>query len=94
MFRLTGLRIVFDEFWFPSSFPAVSLMLSLIVWFVLAWVGGAAAILGSLMAVASLLLWFVPHGEMQGRVKVMGFAIAVAIAGFLLLRRLPVSFYR
>ncbi|GAP96157.1 hypothetical protein [Leptolyngbya sp. NIES-2104] len=60
----------------------------LIVWLILAWIGGIAAILGSLMIIASLLLWTVP-GDRKGRFKVLGFSIVCAIAGFLLLRLVP-----
>lgn len=60
----------------------------LIVWLILAWIGGIAAILGSLMILASLLLWTFP-GDQKGRFKVLGFSIVCAIAGFLLLRLVP-----
>jgi hypothetical protein len=31
-----------------------------VTWFIVAWVGGSSAILGSLMTLGSLLLWLVP----------------------------------
>ena len=62
-------------------------MISLLIWFVAAWVGGTAAILGSLMAIGSLVLWFVPNqsGAWQNRLKLLGFSVGMAIVGFALL---------
>ncbi|BAU14414.1 hypothetical protein LEP3755_49610 [Leptolyngbya sp. NIES-3755] len=60
----------------------------MIIWLIAAWIGGIAAILGSLMIVASLLLWTIP-GDQTGRLKVLGFSIVCAIVGFLLLRLVP-----
>ncbi|MBD1844803.1 hypothetical protein H6F89_15655 [Cyanobacteria bacterium FACHB-63] len=62
----------------------------IIFWVMLAWIGGTAAILGSLMTIASLLLWTI-KGNWQGRLKVLGFSIGCAIVGFLLLRLIPFS---
>lgn len=62
----------------------------IIFWLILAWVGGIAAILGSLMTIASLLLWAIP-GSWRGRLKVLGFSLGCAIGGFLLLRLIPFS---
>lgn len=59
-----------------------------IAWLILAWIGGTAAILGSLMIIASLLLWTIP-GDQKGRLNVLGFSILCAIAGFLMLRLVP-----
>lgn len=63
----------------------------IILWLILAWIGGIAAILGSLMTIASLLLWAI-EGNWQGRLTVLGFSIGCAIAGFLTLRLLPFPF--
>lgn len=60
----------------------------IIVWLILAWIGGTAAILGSLMTIASFLLWAI-GGDWKGRLKVLGFSIACAIVGFLTLRLVP-----
>lgn len=60
----------------------------IIAWLILSWIGGIAAILGSLMTIASLLLWTI-DGHWQGRLKVLGFSIACTIAGFLTLRLIP-----
>ncbi|MBD1824789.1 hypothetical protein H6F51_20175 [Cyanobacteria bacterium FACHB-DQ100] len=62
----------------------------IIFWVTLAWIGGIAAILGSLMTIASLLLWTI-EGNWQGRLKVLGFSLGCAIVGFLLLRLIPFS---
>ncbi|HTL89986.1 MAG TPA: hypothetical protein VL134_11335 [Leptolyngbya sp.] len=62
----------------------------IIVWLIVAWIGGTAAILGSLMTIASLLLWAI-EGTWQGRLKVLGFSIGCAIGGFLLLRSISFS---
>jgi hypothetical protein len=56
------------------------------VWLVLTWIGGIAAILGGLMSIASFLLWLTPDQAWQNRLKVTGFALGLAIVGFLLLR--------
>ncbi len=63
----------------------------IIVWLIMAWIGGTAAILGSLMTIASLLLWAI-EGNWQGRLKVLGFSIGCAIVGFLTLRFVPFPF--
>ncbi|MBW4525018.1 MAG: hypothetical protein KME18_07450 [Phormidium tanganyikae FI6-MK23] len=60
----------------------------IIVWLILAGIGGIAAILGSLMTIASLLLWAI-EGDWKGRLKVFGFSIGCAIVGFLTLRLIP-----
>lgn len=62
----------------------------IIVWLIAAWIGGIAAILGSLMTIASLLLWTI-DGTWQGRLKVLGFSIGCAVLGFLTLRLIPFS---
>lgn len=63
----------------------------IILWLIMAWIGGTAAILGSLMTIASLLLWTI-DGDWQGRLKVLGFSIGCAIVGFLTLRLVPFPF--
>ncbi|MER3435418.1 MAG: hypothetical protein C4288_18940 [Leptolyngbya sp. ERB_1_1] len=62
----------------------------IIVWLILAWIGGIAAILGSLMTIASLLLWTI-EGSWQGRLTVLGFSLGCTIVGFLMLRSVPFS---
>ncbi|MBD2074882.1 hypothetical protein H6F86_13450 [Phormidium sp. FACHB-592] len=65
------------------------------LWFALTWIAGTAAILGSLMALGSVLLWFVPSvpprsrkleepstiPAWQNRLKLLVFSIAIALAG-------------
>jgi hypothetical protein len=67
------------------------MMLFAILWFILTWVGGIFAILGSLMAVASVLFWLMPAnpGRWQDRLKVTGFSVGIAIVGFVLLYIAP-----
>ncbi len=62
----------------------------LIAWLILAGIGGIAAIVGSLMTIASLLLWLI-EGTWQGRLKVLGFSVGCAVAGFLILQWVPFS---
>ncbi len=59
-------------------------MISWLIWFVAAWVGGTAAILGSLMAIGSLVLLVVPNqsGAWQNQLKLLGFSVGMAIVGF------------
>lgn len=63
----------------------------IIAWLMLAWVGGIAAILGSLMLIASLTMWVI-SGDRKGKLKVLGFSMGCTIAGFLLLRLIPFPF--
>ncbi|MBD1864339.1 MULTISPECIES: hypothetical protein [Trichocoleus] len=74
-------------------------------WFLVAWVGGSLAILGSLMTLGSLLLWLVPRSgskaskpdgerspgipDWQNRVKLTAVSLGLAIAGFSLLVVFP-----
>lgn len=65
------------------------------LWFALTWIAGTAAILGSLMALGSVLLWFVPSVPprsrklevsstlpgWQNRLKLLAFSVAIALAG-------------
>lgn len=61
------------------------------VWFVVAWVGGTAAILGSLMTIGTLLLWLVPGKprSWQAQLKLTGFSVVIALFGFVLLAAFP-----
>ncbi|NJP11372.1 MAG: hypothetical protein HC866_19405 [Leptolyngbyaceae cyanobacterium RU_5_1] len=77
----------------------------LALWLVLSWIAGTAAILGSLMTIASLLLWLVPTERVvlrkasgqefvasnpwQHRVKLLLFSLAIAIVGLSLLSVTP-----
>lgn len=63
----------------------------IIVWLMLAGIGGTAAILGSLMGVASLALWAIA-GDWKNKLKLLGFSIGCAIAGFLVLQLIPFPF--
>lgn len=63
----------------------------LIAWLILAWIGGIAAILGSLMVIASLAMWAI-GGDQNSKFKLLGFSIGCAIAGFLILRLMPFPF--
>jgi small-conductance mechanosensitive channel len=71
-------------------------------WLVLAWVAGIAAILGSLMTIATLLLWFIPASPTKSRktdssnshpwakrFQLTIVAIAIALTGFSLLMLIP-----
>ena len=62
-------------------------MVDLVLWLVAAWVGGTAAILGSLMTIGCLLLWLLPDqfDNWQKRLKLLGFSVGVAIVGFIIL---------
>lgn len=76
-----------------------------VAWFLVAWVGGSLTILGSLMTLGSLLLWWVPRSgskvaktagersraglDWQNRVKLMMVSVGLAIAGFTLLVVFP-----
>lgn len=64
------------------------------VWVVLAWMAGTAAILGSLMTLGSLLLYLVPsqpqgqkaetvspNSAWQNRLKLLGVSLAMGVAG-------------
>ncbi|HEY9749516.1 MAG TPA: hypothetical protein V6C63_12600 [Allocoleopsis sp.] len=68
--------------------------MSQVGWFLVAWVGGSLAILGSLMTLGSLLLWGVPSSGSgrslwQDRLKLMVVSMGLAIAGFSLLVVFP-----
>ena len=79
--------------------------MSQILWFVLAWVAGTAAILGSLMTLGSLLLWlsFGAHPRSrpaeappvptfphwQKRLKLLAFSVAIALVGLGILVVVP-----
>lgn len=72
--------------------------MSQVGWFLVAWVGGSFAILGSLMTLGSLLLWGVPGSESgrslwQGRLKLLGVSMGLAIAGFSLLVVFPLPLH-
>ncbi|BAS59057.1 MULTISPECIES: hypothetical protein [Leptolyngbya] len=64
----------------------------IIGWLILAWIGGVATILGSLMTIASLIFSVVIEGDLKGKFKLLGFSIGCTIAGFLILRFAPVPF--
>ncbi|XHX76516.1 MAG: hypothetical protein RBJ76_19050 [Stenomitos frigidus ULC029] len=65
------------------------------LWFVLTWIAGTAAILGSFMTLGSVILWFVPslpHRSpklevsstipvWQNRLKLLAFSVAIAVVG-------------
>lgn len=40
--------------------------MEVVIWIICAWIGGTALILGSLMLLGSLLLWFVPASSSSG----------------------------
>lgn len=68
------------------------MILTNLIWLAIAWVGGTAAILGSLMTLASLLLWLVPSSDLpawEKHLKLMAFSAAIAVAGFALLLAFP-----
>ncbi len=69
-----------------------------LLWLTIAGVGGILAILGSLMSLGSLLLWWVPpHRKPTGssepdwfsRLKLTGFSLALALVGVGLLLAVP-----
>ncbi|MBD2019708.1 hypothetical protein H6F43_05835 [Leptolyngbya sp. FACHB-36] len=73
------------------------------LWLVGAWIGGTAAILGSLMTLGSLLLWLVPsqmsHGRKsavqdapqfwQRRLSLLVISVTIAFTGFAVLLAVP-----
>lgn len=63
----------------------------IIGWLIASWIGGIAAILGSLMTIASLAIWAI-EGDWKGKLKILGFSIGCAILGFALLRISPFPF--
>jgi hypothetical protein len=67
-----------------------------LVWLAIVWVGGTAAILGSLMALGSLLLWLVPNPKnlktsvaVWQRLKLLGVALCLTLLGLGLLGFVP-----
>jgi hypothetical protein len=76
-----------------------------IIWLAIAWVGGIAAILGSLMTIASLILWLIPDSPSSknagavtastpgsawvNRLKLTAVAVAIALVGLSLLIAFP-----
>jgi hypothetical protein len=75
-----------------------------ILWFMLTWIAGTAAILGSLMTLGSLLLWLAPlqsrsrktdaslgsmPSQWQNRLKLLAFSVAIALAGLGILLVVP-----
>ena len=78
--------------------------MSQLLWLVLAWIAGTAAILGSLMTLGSLILLFVPSQarsrqpekpflpskqSWQHRLRLLAFSVAIAIAGLGILVVVP-----
>lgn len=72
------------------------------IWLVLAWLAGTATILGSLLAIASVLLWFVPdrantrtaktpapRSVWFQRWRLTGTAMMLALSGLTLLVVMP-----
>ncbi|HEY9616124.1 MAG TPA: hypothetical protein V6C64_04750 [Microcoleaceae cyanobacterium] len=72
------------------------------LWLLLAWIAGIAAILGSLMTIASLLLWLVPNAAKPKSTKTLaspsvgyqrwrfaGAALVLALSGLALLIIVP-----
>ncbi|EKQ68250.1 hypothetical protein OsccyDRAFT_2775 [Leptolyngbyaceae cyanobacterium JSC-12] len=80
-------------------------MMRLLIWVVFAWFAGAAAILGSLMTLGSLLLWLIPvRGKTpesdqrlaashtwRTRIRLLLFSLALAMVGFSILSLVPLS---
>lgn len=76
-------------------------LLPTLLWLGVAWVGGTAAILGSLITVGSLLLWLVPPTQTKGKphtaspshwvgpLKILGFGLAIGLGGLALLLTVP-----
>jgi hypothetical protein len=74
-----------------------------ILWIAIAWIGGTCTILGSLMAVGSLLLWLVPVSSARSkkadspiaaapgwsRWKLLVVSVAIALTGLSLLILIP-----
>ncbi|WP_446867967.1 hypothetical protein [Phormidesmis sp. 146-12] len=74
-----------------SEQPVCRIEMMIFTWLVVAWLGGTAAILGSLMTIATLLLWLVPQKSpsWQNRLKLLGLSLGMAIVGFALLLTVP-----
>ncbi|MBE9179935.1 hypothetical protein IQ268_15290 [Oculatella sp. LEGE 06141] len=68
-----------------------------LLWVAIAYIGGIAAILGSLMLLGSLLLWLVPRTKStpsspllwQNRLKLTGFSLLLSLLGVGLLVAIP-----
>ncbi|MBL1175090.1 hypothetical protein [Pantanalinema sp. GBBB05] len=76
--------------------------MAIFLWLLLAWTAGIAVILGSLMTIASFLLWLVPHTAKSKSTKplalpsvgyqrwqLIGVALAIALSGLILLIVVP-----
>jgi hypothetical protein len=82
-----------------NSAPPTAPHLDIIIWLLCACLGGIAAILGSLMVLGSLLLWWVPQESTksgastlpawQGRLKVLAVAGVIAVVGMGILAIVP-----
>jgi hypothetical protein len=68
-----------------------------LVWLAIAYFGGIAAILGSLMGLGVLLLWLVPAKQLavepviawRGKLKLMAIALCLSLSGIGLLAIAP-----
>lgn len=76
--------------------------MAIFLWLLLAWTAGIAVILGSLMTIASFLLWLVPYGTKPKSTKPLalpsggyqrwrltGVTLAIALSGLVLLIGVP-----
>ncbi len=79
--------------------------MSQILWFMLVWIAGTTAILGSLMTLGSLLLWLLPLSSARSRqpqvqtiaaapvwhdrLKLLAFSVAIAVVGLSILVVMP-----
>jgi hypothetical protein len=64
-------------------------MIEVLIWLAIAWVGGIAAILGSLMFLGSLLLWLIPTPTVGKQSLLLAIALGLMLAGLTLLRLFP-----
>jgi hypothetical protein len=64
-------------------------MIEVLIWLAIAWVGGMAAILGSLMFLGSLLLWLIPTPTVGKQSLLLAIALGLMLTGLTLLRLFP-----
>jgi hypothetical protein len=64
-------------------------MIEALIWVAIAWVGGTATILGSLICLGSLLLWLIPASGSGKKFLLLAIALGLMLAGLTLLKLFP-----